>query len=113
MNRWKNYFFTADFTASAEFLSAFEVGQILSGDTASTLAAILQAKDKRAHSKDAWCSANTQRDFNLVGAVVAYNGLNSRVFKSNTKYSHVVVLQFPDNGLCPHGDITLQYNREV
>ena len=113
MNRWKNYFFTTDFTENVEFLSTFEEGQILSGDDAETLAAILRNKDTRKSSQDAWCSAKTERDFNLVGAVVSYNGPNQPAFKSNAKFSHVVMLQFPDNDHCPQGVITLQYNREV
>lgn len=111
MKQWKNHFFTADFTDIAAFLVDKPVGYIFHGDPATVLTNALKEHDPRPSSKHAWNDLPKQCHFNVIGAKVKYNGRNSSMFRSNTKFSHVMVLDFTATGdHCPQGDITLQYN---
>lgn len=110
---WKNHFFTADFTDAADFLSSKPAGYIFSGAEAESLCAILKEHDHRKRSKKEWTVADRDCDFNLLGAKVDYNGKNSSSFRTNSKFSHVLVLKFDEGECCPHGKLYLQYNREA
>ena len=109
---WKNYFFTVDFTAVADFLSSKPEGHVFDGTDADTLAIIFQENDPRLANRDKWVANDdkVECDFNTVGAEVVYNGKNGRNFRTNAKFSHVMVLKFSENQTCPHGKVYLQYN---
>lgn len=108
---WKNYFFTADFTDVRDYLSSKEEGYLFHGSEADVLSQILTDHDTRRASDD-WNAHNRECNYNVVGAKVVYNGENSQRYRSNAKYSHILVLEFPVNNFCPQGQITLQYNQE-
>ena len=108
--KWKNYFFTVDFSNASDFLKSKPVGFVFDGEAAETLAIIFQEHDPRNANSDAWRASNGDCDFNTVGAEVTYNGKNGRDFRTNGKYSHVMVLNFNEGEHCPHGKLYLQYN---
>lgn len=109
--QWQNYFFTANFTDVAAFLQDREENFIFQGDEAATLAAIFQSHDRR-KTREAWNADRQACDYNLVGALVVYNGPNSPSYPTNSKYTHVMTLQFNEGGFVPQGVMYLQYNRE-
>lgn len=107
--KWKNYFFTVDFTREANYLKTKEVGHIFHGEDADILSQVLERADNR-RKETSWNAKSHQCHFNVVGAVVKYNDVNRRDFKTNSKFTHVLVLKFPENNFCPQGEVTLQYN---
>jgi hypothetical protein len=108
--KWKNYFFTVDFSNASDFLKNKPAGFVFDGEVAETLAIIFQEHDPRRSNSDAWQAYTGDCDFNTVGAEVTYNDKNSRDFRTNAKYSHVMVLNFNEGEYCPHGKFYLQYN---
>ncbi|MNQ00185.1 hypothetical protein D3C85_128280 [compost metagenome] len=106
---WKSYFFSVDFSPEHEFLQSILSGQTLESPTSESLAAIFHAYDRKV-GKDQWIGAGETLEYNLNGAVAFYNGPNSRDYPTNSKYTHVLMLQFPDGSLAPVGRIYIQYN---
>ena len=106
---WKNYFFTANFTDAADYLKTKTVGHMFHGVDADILSQLLERHDRRKKQSN-WNADNHECHFNVVGATVTYNGPNNPSFKSNSKYTHILVLKFPPNNFYPQDEITLQYN---
>lgn len=109
---WKNYFFSADFSPEHEFLQSIQSGQVLEAPVSETLAAIFQAYDRKA-GKDKWIGSGETTEYNLKGATAFYNGPNSRDYPTNSIYSHVLMLEFPETSQAPVGKIYIQYNVPV
>lgn len=111
---WKNYFFTADFTDCAEFLSDKEVGFVFEGEEADVLATFFQEHDPRLKNKGCWCSHDPEKDFSVVGGKVTYNGKNDSLMPTNSKYTHVMALDFSETPCKePCGKVYLHYNLET
>lgn len=106
---WTNYFFHTDFTPSADGLVGIEVADEISLDQRMALASILTATDK-GEGKELWVIEGNDKEWNLSEARVTYNGKNSNDFATNSKYSHVLILAFPDECVTPRGKLYLQYN---
>lgn len=107
---WKNYFFTADFTDDAEFLKRFNQGDVLTGTDADGMSGVFQKNDPHVSKKHLWNTRPTH-DYSLEGAVVVYNGPNSDMMPTNSKYTHVMTLDFKETE-CeqPDGRVHLHYN---
>lgn len=106
---WVNYFFSTDFTEAAESLRSIETDTVLEADTALGMAALLQEVD-RGEGQKHWVGEGSVREWNLKGAHVCYNGPNDPSLPTNSKYSHVLMILFPDTSQKPVGKLCLQYN---
>lgn len=109
IRNWTNYFFHTDFSEVGEGLAALETDTVLEGAAANGLASILQQVDRKS-GKDQWIGSGSSVEWNVNGAKVAYNGENNPNFSTNSKYSHVLVLEFPEQSVAPIGKLYLQYN---
>jgi len=107
--KWVNYFFSTDFTVAAESLRSIETDTILKEDTAVGMAALLQEIDK-GEGRALWVGEGANLEWNLSGAHVCYNGLNNPSLPTNSKYSHVLMILFPEQSQGPVGKLCLQYN---
>lgn len=106
----KNHFFTADFTDAAPFLKDKPVGYVFKGEVGSKLADILKVHDRRPSTQDRWCCMDDGAEFNVQGATVAFNGPNSSLYRTNSRFDRVLVLALPHRGEC---QLYLQYNEET
>lgn len=107
--KWVNYFFSADFSASAAFFETCQKGEVIEGEKARTLCSMLLSADTHGNDAVNW---NTQegQSFSVVGATVVYNGVNKRDFPTNFKFNRVMRLRFSDSQSQPDRDIYLQYH---
>jgi hypothetical protein len=107
--KWINYFFGTDFTPVAEALKSIQVDTVLKDDTALGMVALLQEIDK-GEGKDSWVTDDVSVQWNLTNVHVCYNGVNTPDLPTNSKYSHVLMLMFPEGSVAPTGKVCLQYN---
>lgn len=107
---WINYFFHTNFSEHAEVLKDIPVGDDLEESHRYVLASILQEMD-RGVGKSHWVVGEAEKEWNLSLATVTHNGRNCPNFATNSKYSHVLILQFNEESEGPVGKVYLQYNR--
>lgn len=107
---WKNYFFTVDFTADAEFFKRFNAGDVLTGQDAELMAGVFQNNDPHPSKRDLW-NVNPEHDYSLLNAEVVFHGKNNDLMPTNAKFTHVLILDFTETE-CeqPDGRVYLQYN---
>lgn len=111
MQIWKNYFFTADFSDVAAYLQARDVGHVFEGDDAVTLAGFFQDHDPRESKRYGWCANRPGHDMSVDGAVVTYNGKNDVLMPTNSKFTHVMAVDFSKTECDqPCGKVYLHYN---
>ena len=81
---WKNYFFTVDFTADAEFFKRFNAGDVLTGQDAELMAGVFQNNDPHPSKRDLW-NVNPEHDYSLLNAEVVFHGKNNDLMPTNAK----------------------------
>lgn len=102
------YLYPYDFTASFADLQPLAPGVISSGQ-ADTLVTMLKATDISS-GKALWTNTPGSTAWNLSGATVVSNGLNSPSLPTNPSYKYVLALQLDPAVLTPAGVMYLHYN---
>lgn len=108
---WKNYFFTSDFSDVSDYLSNIATGFMFANEDAEVLAGFLQDHDPHEKNKGRWCARRPEQDFSTDGAKVTYNGPNTEFMPTNSKFTHVMTIDFSHTECDePSGKVHLHYN---
>jgi len=102
------YLYPFDFTDYLTTLSAINPG-VLTSTQADAIVAMLKVVDTGT-GKALWTNAPGQTAWNLAGATVLSNGLNSPSLPTNSSYKYVMALQLDPSVLTPAGVSYLHYN---
>lgn len=102
------YLYPYDFTSYFTTMSAIAPG-VIDSTQADALVAMLLATDSGS-GKTLWTNTPGATAWNLSGATVISNGLNSPALPSNSTYKYVMVLQQDPAVLTPAGVMYLHYN---
>lgn len=102
------YLYPYDFTTYFSTLSAIAPG-VISSTQADAIAAMLQAVDTGV-GKALWTNTPGATAWNLAGATVVSNGLNTPSLPTNSAYKYVMGLQLDSSVLTPAGLMYLHYN---
>lgn len=102
------YLYPYDYTSYFSTMSAIAPG-VIAGTQADALVAMLLATDLGA-GKALWVNNPGVTAWNLAGATVVSNGLNTPALPTNSTYKYVMGLQLDPAVLTPAGLMYLHYN---
>lgn len=102
------YLYPYDFTTYFSTMSAIAPG-VITSTQADALVTMLRAVDIGT-GKALWTNTPGNTAWNLSGATVVSNGLNSPTLPSNSTYKYVMVLRQDPSVLTPAGVMYLHYN---
>lgn len=103
------YLYGYDFTTYFNTVAPIAPG-VLTDQQADALVVALKATDISPAGKLLWTNADGVTAWNLKGATVLSNGLNSSSLPTNPAYKYVMALKLADGVLTPAGTMYLHYN---
>lgn len=108
---WPNYLFFPDFSDFTNALKEIPLGVISEADALQIVAAL--TSDDHGEGRALWSPANGTGLWEIAGAEVVYNGLNSGRLPTRGNAKYVLGLLFPVTSVAPMGLIYMHYNEST